>query len=252
MRKLTRTNEHASIYERVTAKIIQDLEAGTRPWIRPWNDAVRPYRHDGQPYRGINTLILWSEATERGYQSSCWMTYRQAQTLGAQVRKGETATTIVYAGQIARADQDVEPGDDTKHATRFLKPYGVFNTDQIEGLAEDFTIKHASDRLQSDIAIRIEHADAFIAATGAAIRTGGNRACYIPSLDRIDMPPYGRFIDTATSTAAESYYSTLLHEIVHWTSASSRCDRMLGGRFGDGQVWPLALMLPPWGRLCRR
>jgi antirestriction protein ArdC len=239
MRNLTCTTARASIYDRVTAKIIHGLEAGTRPWIKPWietansNPAVRPYRHDGQLYRGINTLILWSEAIERSYQSSCWMTYRQAQALGAQVRKGETATTIVYAGQVGSTDKDAEPGDDPKPGARFLRPYSVFNTEQIDELPDQMQIETSSDQAPSDITIRIERADAFIAATGANIRSGGNRACYIPSVDRIDMPIYGRFIDTPTSTAAESYYSTLLHEIVHWTSPPHRCDRKLGKRFGD-------------------
>jgi antirestriction protein ArdC len=94
-------------------------------------------------------------------------------------------------------------------------------------------IEQASYRSRSGVAIRIERADTFIAANCAAIRTGGNRACYIPSLDRIDMPPYGRFVDTTTSAAAESYYSTLLHELIHWTAPSHRCDRKLGKRFGD-------------------
>jgi antirestriction protein ArdC len=238
MRKSNRTTERVSIYDRVTAKIISDLEIGTRPWIKPWTHAVgsssatRPSRHDGQPYRGINTIILWSEAAERGYQSSCWMTYRQAQILGAHVRKGETATTIVYAGRIAKSDYGVELDGHTHLGARFLKTYGVFNVDQIEGLAEEFTTS-TFVRSEPDAAIRIDRADAFITATGAVIRTGASRACYNPSADRIDMPAFGRFFDTATSTAAESYYSTLLHELIHWTSPSGRCDRQLGKRFGD-------------------
>jgi antirestriction protein ArdC len=238
MCNIVRTTARISIYDRVTTKIIQDLEDGTRPWIKPWKDtartslAIRPHRHDGQPYRGINTLILWSEAAERGYHSSCWMTYRQAQSLGAQVRKGETAATIVYAGQVGRTEQDVESSENVEKTTRFLRSYSVFNADQINGLADDI-IKIDSLRPTPDVATKIERADAFVTATGAAIRTGGNRACYIPSLDRIDMPVYARFIDTPTSTAAESYYATLFHEIIHWTSPSGRCDRQLGKRFGD-------------------
>jgi antirestriction protein ArdC len=222
MRKSTRTIERVSIYERVTAKIISDLEAGTRPWIKPWTDAAgltpatRPCRHDGQPYRGINTIILWSAAADRGYQSSYWMTYRQAQLLGAHVRKCETATTVVYAGQTTWSDGDAERDQGIQHRQRFLKAYSVFNADQIEGLNEEFTTQYASSRVETDAAIRIDRADAFITATGAVIRTGGNRACYNPSADRIEMPAFGRFIDTATSTAAESYYSTLLHELIHY------------------------------------
>jgi antirestriction protein ArdC len=116
MRKLARTAARISIYDRVTAKIIRDLEAGTRPWTKPWtettrsNSAVRPYRFDGQPYRGINTLILWSEATERGYQSPCWMTYRQAQRLGAHVRKGERLLPSSTPGRSLDSIKILSPG----------------------------------------------------------------------------------------------------------------------------------------------
>lgn len=80
------------VYERVTAAIVAALEAGTRPWMPSWNaagPASRPLRHDGAPYRGVNVLMLWRAATENGYAAPYWMTYRQAQALGGQVRKGE-------------------------------------------------------------------------------------------------------------------------------------------------------------------
>lgn len=80
---------------------------------------------------------------------------------------------------------------------------------------------------------RIDRADAFIAAIGATIVHKGNRACYIPSRDIIEMPPYRQFIDTPTSSAAEAYYATLLHELLHYASAPDRCNRELGKRFGD-------------------
>ena len=91
------------IYSRVTDKIIADLEQGVRPWQKPWNaqhaagGIVRPLRANGQPYRGINVLLLWSEADAKGYNAPIWLTYKQAVTLGAQVRKGENGSSVVYA-----------------------------------------------------------------------------------------------------------------------------------------------------------
>ena len=79
----------------------------------------------------------------------------------------------------------------------------------------------------------IEQAEAFVAATGAQIDYGGTRAFYRPSTDSIQLPPREAFIGSPTSTPAESYYSTILHELTHWTSAESRCNRQLGKRFGD-------------------
>jgi antirestriction protein ArdC len=161
------------------------------------------------------------------------MTYRQAQLLGAHVRKCEEATTVVYAAQTTRSDDDAEPDQGVQHRQRFLKIYGVFNADQIDGLNEEFGAQYATARSEPDAAIRIDRADAFLTATGAVIRSGGGRACYNPSADRIEIPAFGRFVDTATSTAAESYYSTLMHDLIHWTAKPDRCDRKLGNRFGD-------------------
>ena len=83
------------IYTRVTARILAALEQGVRPWIKPWSvdhaagRITRPLRHNGIPYRGVNVLLLWGEALEKGYAAPLWMTYKQAQEFGAQVRKGE-------------------------------------------------------------------------------------------------------------------------------------------------------------------
>lgn len=237
MSKHLSANPRADIYQRVTDTIIRDLEQGARPWTKPWtttskdSDSIRPLRHDGTPYRGINVLILWSEATERGYASPTWMTYRQAQALGAQVRKGEHGATVVYAKTIERAEDDVVTGDETVARIPVLRAYTVFNTDQIDGLPVPTPAQPSA--IKESVSTRIERADAFIAATGATIVHRGNRACYIPSADRIEMPPYGQFIDTPTASAAEGYYATVLHELVHWTSPPHRCDRDLGKRFGD-------------------
>jgi len=220
MSKHLSANPRADIYQRVTDTIIRDLEQGTRPWIKPWTTSssdttsIRPLRHDGTPYRGINVLILWSEATERGYASSTWMTYRQAQALGAQVRKGEHGATVVYAKTIERIDDGLTTGDEAVKRIPVLRAYTVFNVDQIDGLP----VPAQPSPITEPTSARIDRADAFIAATGATIVHKGNRACYIPSADRIEMPPYAQFIDTPRASAAEGYYATVLHELVHYAA----------------------------------
>jgi antirestriction protein ArdC len=239
MTKSISTNPRSDFYQRITDTIIQNLEQGTRPWTKPWTTtsstagAIRPLRHDGTPYRGINVLILWSEASDNGYTSSTWMTYRQAQSLGAQVRKGERGTTIVYAKPIQVLNEDATTDDDNTRTIPLLRAYSVFNIDQIEGLPVQYTPKPSPETVTIDVSGRVDHADSFVAATRANIQHRGNRACYIPSVDRIEMPPYREFLDTPASTAAEGYYATLLHELIHWTSASHRCNRDLGKRFAD-------------------
>ncbi len=217
----------ADLYARITNRIIADLEQGVRPWLKPWtagaNTVARPLRHNGEPYSGINIVLLWSEATARGFRSPTWMTFRQALALGGHVRKGETGTTVVYANRVTRTETDAA-GTEVEREIGFLKSYTVFCADQIGGLPERFYAQTSVERPTDTPAGRIERVDTFVAATGAVIRTGGSRACYIPSVDRIDMPAYASFRDTGTSTAAEAYYATLLHELVHWTAPLYRCD----------------------------
>src|SRR3954465_5851943 len=92
-------------YTRITNRIVADLEQGVRPWCKPWGGdqlgarITRPRRANGKPYAGINTLILWLEAVEKGHRSPTWMTYRQAQQLGGQVRRGERGSQVVYMGE---------------------------------------------------------------------------------------------------------------------------------------------------------
>ena len=110
---MTKPTTKLDPHTRITDRILAELEQGTRPWLKPWSGgdmatsgATRPLRATGQPYRGINVLLLWIEAQASGFVSPSWMTYRQAQAFGAQVRKGETSTLIVYANAIERKETD--------------------------------------------------------------------------------------------------------------------------------------------------
>ena len=123
------------LYQSVTDAIIAELELGLKPWKRPWKmtGAGFPLRHNGQPYRGINTLVLWMTMAAKGYTSPYFMTYRQAASLGAQVRKGEKATTVTYSDTIRRKAEQAD-GTEEERSIWFLKSYAVFNAGQIDGL----------------------------------------------------------------------------------------------------------------------
>ncbi|NTF10641.1 DUF1738 domain-containing protein [Agrobacterium rubi] len=225
MKKDTRSIEpRVDVYTRITDKMIAALDEGVRPWVQPWNSkhltgrVSRPLRHNGEPYSGINVLLLWSEAVARGYASSTWMTFRQAQELGANVRKGETASMVVYANRISKTETDAE-GREIERDIPFLKAYSVFNIEQIDGLGDRYA-QASGDGIVQPVE-RIAKADAFFAKTGAVVRHGGDKAFYAPGLDLIQMPPIEAFRDV------ESYYATLAHETVHWSGASHRLDRDL-------------------------
>lgn len=153
----------------------------------------------------------------RGYDSGEWATYRQWASLGAQVKRGEKAATIVFYRELNTPDvADEDAG------TRFVaRDSHVFNVAQVEGYSPAVTpqITATLDRHAA--------ADAFIAATHAKISHQGARALYRPATDEIVLPPPGAFVGTPTSTPSESYYATALHELTHWTGAESRLARDL-------------------------
>ena len=217
------------LYQHVTNRILEDLERGVRPWLKPWSasnvrGSILPRRHNGIPYQGINVLLLWSEAMARGYTATTWMTYRQALELGAHVRKGETGTLVVFADRITRTE-DGENGESVERSIPNLKSYTVFNVEQIDGLPPQYV---AQAPAPASVEIRHAQAESFIAATRATIRFGGDRAYYAPAFDVIQLPPLPAFRDM------ESYYGTALHELTHWTGHPSRCARELNGhRFGS-------------------
>jgi antirestriction protein ArdC len=222
--------DRADIHTRVTNHIIAELEQGVRPWLKPWNAEhaagriTRPLRANGQPYRGVNVLMLWMAAATRGFAAPIWMTFNQARGLGASVKKGSKGSLVVYADRI-RKGETAEDGEETERDIYFMKGYTVFNIEQIEGLPAHF---HATSAPQLDPVQRIESADLFFANIGANVRHGGNRAYYASEADYVQMPPFVSFKD------AESYCATLAHEHVHWTKPASRLDRDFGRkRFGD-------------------
>jgi antirestriction protein ArdC len=227
---MSATAIRADIYSRVTAKIVADLERGVRPWFKPWNAEhaagriTRPLRSNGQAYKGINVLMLWGEAELKGFVCPIWMTFRQAQELGAHVKKGEHGSLVVYADKITRTETD-DSGEESSREIAFMKGYTVFNCEQIEGLPPHFYA--TAEPPKSDME-RIAGAETFAANTGATVRHGGNQAYYSITNDYVQMPPFEAFRDT------ESYYATLLHELTHWTRHASRLDREFGRkRWGD-------------------
>ncbi|CAB3802777.1 DNA primase TraC [Paraburkholderia ultramafica] len=218
------------VYTRVTDKIIADLEQGVRPWVKPWKGSnaggriTLPVRHNGIPYQGINILLLWGEQLEKGYQSNRWMTFKQAQELGGNVRKGEHGSLVVYANKITKTETDGK-GDKVEREIPFMKGYTVFNVEQIENLPAEYMPQ--PEAVPAEPLQLIEQAEAFFAKTGIVVRHGGNRAYYAPALDVVQMPIPESF-DTA-----ESYAATKAHEFTHATSHQTRLDRQLGKRFGD-------------------
>ncbi len=220
------------VYQKITNKIVGYLEAGTRPWFKPWDAEhaagriTRPLRYNGEPYAGINILTLWLDAEEKGFSAPIWMTFKQAKDLGGHVRKGEKGSLSVYANTFKKTERDEDSGEEIERDIPFMKGYTVFNVEQIDGLPEKYYALAPSPEHTQDE--RLEAWDVFFKNTEAEIQEVGNRAYYSITQDYIRIPPFIAFKD------AESYYATLAHEITHWTRHPSRLDRDLGRKkWGD-------------------
>jgi antirestriction protein ArdC len=211
------------IYENVTNSIITALEQGAPPWVCPWRggNAMPSNLVTGKPYRGINVIMLCVEAMSRNYTDSRWLTFKQANEIGARIRKDEHGTPIVFyrLREINDATSDVADTDTaTKRSIPMLKTYTVFNASQLECIPDRFALCPVHTWQP------IDEAEQLIIKTGAVICHGGNRAFYRPSDDIIQLPPSESFGNP------DDYYATALHELCHWTGHQSRLNRVLGSR----------------------
>jgi antirestriction protein ArdC len=179
----------------------------------------------GRRYSGINVLILWAAVIEGRYASQRWLTFKQAQAAGGNVRKGERGTTVCYADRFTPKDEAERARDEDREARQlaFLKRFTVFNVEQCEGLPERLT-ELPELPAEADILPQVR---GLIDASGADFRVGGGEAYYSPSGDYVAVPPQAAFGEPI------NWYRTALHELGHWTGHCSRLDRNQRGGFGS-------------------
>lgn len=209
----------------ITQLIISKLEAGTLPWSRPWETRNRiPLRHNGEAYSGINALYLGLVGDSLGYTSPYWMTYRQAQQLGAQVRAGETAQLSVYYHVGSRDKANPRTGQTDTERYSFLKAYSVFNAEQIDGLSANYFPEPAAPQPLSEMR---RNAQLFFDRIPITVVHRGDQAYYSPGADLIVLPERQLF------KSPDLIVSTRAHETIHATGAKHRLNRQFGKRFGD-------------------
>lgn len=204
-----------SIAQSITDNVIKALESGVAPWVKPWNShgVDAPYNPISKRYyNGINFIQL----SMMPGSTHNWVTYKQAQSVGAQVRKGSKGVPVIYFSPLEVQDQVT---NEIKKIP-MLKTYTVFNADQVDGLE----LPAPAERNMNE---SIASCEAFIKAQRAEFKFGGNRAFYVPSLDYIQLPELDQFKSSA------DYYATALHELSHWTGHESRLDRKISNKFGN-------------------
>jgi antirestriction protein ArdC len=200
--------KHGYVYEQITERIVAMLEKGEIPWKKTWKtrSAWPCNLVSKRPYQGINVFLLHAMS----YESPFWLTYRQAQELGGNVRKGEKACPVIFCKRFEVENE--KTGEVEK--VPVLRFYHVFNSSQCENLKNVPTMPEAP----ASEPTRPEEIVAQM-PTRPEIKHGRRAAFYSPTEDIIGMPDKARF-DTEAA-----YFSTLYHEMIHSTGARHRLNR---------------------------
>lgn len=228
------------VYQTITDQVIAQLEKGdVGTFELPWHNSMAnelPRNIKGTHYRGVNTLLLWLRAATSGYSNPVWGSYKAWAEKGAQVKKGEKGTMIVFWKDYQVAQEKRK--DENDNGKRLvLRYYLVWNADQVEG----WTPPALPEPELLDENERIIVAESFFKRLDAKVVHGGHQAFYAPSKDEIHLPAFCEFKD------AVSYYATRGHETVHWTGHESRLDRKLNNnRFGN-QAYAVEELIAEWG-----
>jgi antirestriction protein ArdC len=225
------SRERFDVHRTITEKVVDAIERGAGDFVMPWHrsghDVGRPTNAwTGQKYRGVNVVALWAEAVSCGYRSAQWASFRQWQKLGATVRKGEHGTVIVFYKSL---EGEMEADELERRGRRLAaRASRVFCANQVVGW-------QAPEARAVPVVERLTEVGAVIEGTKASIIEVGDRAYYDPVADEVRLPDRERFVGSPTSTATESFYATLLHELTHWSGAAHRLNRTFGSRFGDNE-----------------
>jgi antirestriction protein ArdC len=213
--------EKFDIAKMIADKILEALDKGVVPWHKPWkSNGFHTNLKSKRPYRGINVWLLEYSAAVQGFTSPYWLSYKQAQAMGGQVRKGEESTVVIFYKTVEKKDKKT---GDVIDRYRLLRYYRVFNVEQIDGIEAKIPAPVEGCEFEP-----VEAADAIVNAWAGKpqIKHGGDRACYAPYLDVVTLPLPEDF------ESAEAYCSTRFHELVHSTGHESRLNRGLFDGFG--------------------
>ncbi len=217
--------------EKIVASLIELLEAGSAPWRRPW-DGTGGGHHvnliSGHRYRGANPILLTLGMHMRGSALPFWCGFAEAKRLGMFPRKGSKAVHILRP-QLHSCEEQGEGGEVTLHSWATYRPVAVFNAADLEGEALPSLIearKAAEGLAPRPEPERLDAAEAVLAAWLVPVSFWGDRACYLPAIDRIQLP------DRASFHSPAAFCATWAHEQIHSTGYESRLKQDLGGVFG--------------------
>ena len=223
-----KTDKREQLQRDVTNSIIETIEeGGLLPWQCPWQSSGSqglPFNESTKErYNGINTLLLWGAAMKRGYQSQAWLTFKQAQSLGGNVKKGEKSVRCIYYKPLLKTEINTFTGEEEDITIPMMKPFSVFNLEQIDGIEpSDISVNSPIKEEFFDLDI-VKNAENLVARyatqVGLTIEKSGNTPSYYPLADRIKIP-------NVCFDSPEDYASTLFHECIHSTGPKTRTGRL--------------------------
>jgi len=227
-------NKIDAVIKEITDKVIKNLESLPKnaKWSKPWSHKGTTFgaHHNpitGTVYSGFNFLIT----NLSGFECKQWVTFNQLKDKfgmeqACKYVKGCKTTPIVHFKMVPDSR---DPSGETLYPKR--SSYRVFNVSQLNDF--DASVFGGIDENSQPevIGIPTDGANLLAEELGVDLRYQGNTACFIPSVDRINMPTVESFIEGGTSR--DHHDSTLLHEITHWTGHESRLNRKLKNHFGS-------------------
>lgn len=220
-------------------EIREQIINGEANWEMPWHKGIPQAKnmYTGKFYGGKNLLILWNKCLKNNWEANHWATFNQWRMIKAQIKRGEKGTLICIAIPKSKGKKGEEqlrifnPG--TSIDTSKLNQYFRFKFDFVWNESQVQNYFGAQPGLFEDPVDPNNMISELVGGSKAEIRSGGDRAFYRPSDDFIQMPDLARFRSINNIPPKESYNSTLLHELIHWTGHTNRCNRDLWGKFGE-------------------
>ena len=245
----TSQSNHEPPADRLVEALIQLLEAGTTPWRRDW-DSTGGGHHvnllNGHRYQGANPILLCLGMHLRGSGLPYWCGFAEARAQGIFPRKGSQGVRIlrpqvnrVAAGTEGSGIPDTSDrtsasntadGTPAERTWVSFRPVVVFNAADLDGPGLGDLIaqrQREAGLLARPEPERLAAAESLLGAWPVPVSYGGERACYLPHLDRIQLPERQAFLTAA------GFYATWAHEVIHSTGHALRLKRDLSGRCGS-------------------
>lgn len=219
---MTRKND--PFIKEIANKLIDAIKAGTAPWQREWDNASIPEFPNSaithKPYNGINALLLYAVAAEKGYKDSRWVTFKQVAAKKGKIKKGEHGVKCVFFSPSKYKTYD-EAGEEVVKNSMIMNRFVLFNVEQTEGIDwnKDKVEHHWEPIETAENILKNSHAN--------IVHVAQNQAFYCPSTDSITLPEKTQF------RSSSGYYDTALHELGHWTGHKDRLNRKVTGSFGS-------------------